>query len=189
MQTALASPSVRPVLLCDLQTPSSWIYLSTLPGALTWNFHTYTGGGILLGVPSIEDAGELRATGCDIPLNGANSGSLSLALSLSHSRTLTVYLGLFDTSGTLIVDPFILFFGKFDKATIDEDPTEPKVVLHYESEIMRLKRPGSFRYTDAIQQSLFPGDKGFQYAPVLEDWNGYWGKAIRIRSLKKKREK
>ncbi len=189
MISALSASTVRPVFMVSMQTSGPSIYLCTLQRDLTWGGNTYVGGGVLLGIPEIEDTNEIKATACDIELNGASSASLAVTFELSHKHSATVFLGLLDSADSLIVDPFPLFTGKFDHASIEDDPESPRTTLRYESELIKLKRSGSFRYTDAIQQSLFPGDKGFQYAATLEDWNGYWGRAIRIKSLRKKREK
>ena len=51
------------------------------------------------------------------------------------------------------------------------------VTLTAESRLRDLERVRTRRYTDADQQSRFPGDKGLEYVPSLQDKQLIWGRA------------
>lgn len=191
MSTALNAALIRPLFLLDLETSTGTLYFNTALDTLSFNSQSYLGGGQVINIPSFDDTNELRASQCFVNLNPSLSSILSIAFSMKQSYSLTIYLGLYDTSlatNTLIASPIKVFKGKFDHAEINEDPNTPSVRFVYESELLRLLRPGTYRYSPAVQQSLFPGDRGFEYLPKLDDWLGYWGKAVKIRSLRKRRD-
>lgn len=188
VSSALAASVIRPVYLIDIETASSTLYLSTATHPITYNSNSYSYSGQLKTIPEITDTNELRATGCRIELDGASSALLATALTMTQSKKATVRIGLLDANYALIADPITLFIGYFDFAEIGDDAESPTVIFNFESDLLKLGRAGTFRMTDAIQQNLFPGDKGFQYAPLLEDWAGYWGKATRTRVRNRRRD-
>lgn len=192
MQTALAAQTVRPVYLVEIENSGATLYFSTADNSdrtgLTWGGNLYAANNQLYFIPTIAETSDLRAVSCDVVLNGASAAMVAMALEMKHGMAVSINLGLFDASWALIADPILMFNGLFDSATISDQPN-PGITLSYESPLLKMNRPGTFRYTDAVQQHLFPGDKGFQYAPLLEDWQGFWGRSARIRTLKKKKER
>lgn len=188
VSAALASSILRPVYLVDLENSGPTLYLSTATHPITWNSNAYLYSGQLKGVPELSDTNEIRATGCRLELDGSSSALLSTALTMTQAKKASIRLGFLDSSLALISDPILLFVGYFDFAEISDQSDAPTVILNFESDLLKLGRAGTFRMTDAIQQNLFPGDKGFQYCPLLEDWAGYWGKSVRTRIKNKKRD-
>jgi hypothetical protein len=51
------------------------------------------------------------------------------------------------------------------------------VSISYESRLIDLERSRESRYTNEDQQRAFPGDRGFEFVPSLQDLSLTWGRA------------
>jgi hypothetical protein len=60
---------------------------------------------------------------------------------------------------------------------MDEQAETATVSISYEGRLIDLERPRARRYTHDDQQIDFPGDRGFEYVPTLQEWNGVWGRS------------
>lgn len=188
MQSALAATDVRPIDLVEMAFTSQTVRLCSASRDISWNSQTWLGNGWLNPLREISDTSELRAIGVEVPLVGADQSVVSLALSeTGHRSTCKIWLGLFDSSWSLIVDPVQLFKGYLDQATINDDGRTASVSFAWESDLTNLERPVIFRYTKEGQRSLFPSDKGFDYVHQVEDWSGFWGKSARPKINKRRR--
>lgn len=188
MQTALAASVLRICLLVELETTGSTIYLTSLDRNISYSAQTWLGNSWLRPFSDISEVADLSSTGCQIRLGGLDSTAVSAILqTFTKSKTGTVQLGLLDSSYALISSPLIIFKGKFDHAELFEDGESASAILTYESTLLRQKESNEFRYTDQSQQSLFPGDKGFQYAAQAADWSGFWGRAAKPQRIRKRK--
>lgn len=189
METALESATLRPVYLVALEFGTSTVvYLNDRARNITWDSKTWLGNGWLRPIRSIEETPEVKATGCEITLTGEITSLIALVLNDARlSNYGTVYLGFLNDADTLIVNPYLIFKGALNVPTISTQGREIELVLSYESELRGLFRQKEFRYTDQSQQAFFAGDKGFQYTGLIENWNGFWGKAQKPTWLVQKR--
>lgn len=193
IETAIESEVLRPVYLVALEFGTSTIVnLNDRARDITWDSRTWLGNGWLRPIRSIQETPEIKATGCEVTLTGEISQLVAAALNdVRLSNKGTVYLGFLNSSDALIADPYLLFKGNLDVPTISTSGREVELTLSFESELRGLFRQKEFRYTDQAQQGFFPGDKGFQYVALIENWNGFWGKAqrptwvVQKRSIKK----
>lgn len=187
MIAALTAAPVKKVYFIELLAPSGTLRFNTSPRDLTWSAQTWLGGNQLQSIPDISEEGSLRASGCRLVFNPSLSSLISVALTMTQGAVATIWFGLV-TSGTeaLVIDPIQILKANFDYAAVADDPERPVLDFNFETSLLRMDRPGTFRYTDSVQKSLFPGDLGFQYVSKLEDWSGFWGKTIKIKSLRRK---
>ena len=79
----------------------------------------------------------------------------------------------------LIADPFLAFAGRFDVPDILEAGERATITAKYESRLIDLDRVRARRYTSEDQQLDYPGDKGFDYVPSLQDAVITWGVGVR----------
>jgi hypothetical protein len=86
-----------------------------------------------------------------------------------------VWFGFLTSAGAVVSTPYLLFSGLFDTAEIDENDQAPEIVLRYETKLVELERGKTFRYTTDNQRIFNATDRGFEYVPTIQDWNGYWG--------------
>lgn len=187
MITAVQQTVCRVVWFCELHfTDSTILRLNSSNENFTVGGELWLGNGQFLGFETITETQETISNGLTIRIDGCDQTLVSLVLSDSRQNLRgSIYLGLLDNSNTLIVTPQNIFTGFFDSATINENGIESVIDLQYESEMIEQKRITGWRYTDASQQSLYAGDKGFQFSAQAEDWSGFWGKAARVKFIKK----
>lgn len=136
----------------------------------------YIGVGNLAGIGVIQETTEVRANGIQLSLSGIPADMISEALSYCRQGLpVRLWLGVLNSSGGVIADPATAFVGRMDTVSIDEGADTATITISVEGRLIDLQRPRIRRYTDDDQQRTSPGDKGFQYVPMVQDWNGPWG--------------
>lgn len=165
----------KPFLLTKLQFDSGNFRVWSGRGDLTFNSEIYLGIGDLGEISQIEEGIEQRAFGISLKLSGVSTSNISLALSEElQNRKLEVWLGFFDSSYVLVVDPILLFRGRMDTMDVKLGKTAT-IVVTAESRLIDWARPRVRRYTDGDQQERFPGDLGFQFTSDASDKEIVWG--------------
>lgn len=190
--TELTASSVAPIFLVEIALASATIRLWTGNRELTWNSETWYGNGWLHGFGGATEVSEVEAVGCDIELAGVPQSVLSAVLNeANQGLSGKIWLGFLDDSEAVIADPYLLFEGKYDLATIVEDPEEPRVTISYESLLIELERTREFRYTTETQNQFSYGanDTGFRYNDAANEWSGFWGNEKNKPKKKKKNKK
>ena len=190
LATAIQQPVVQPVFLVDIEygASPSHLFLSTLTRNISWAATTWLGNGLLRAAEGITEVNEVAARQASIILDGYNEALTAAILGgIRHKNKGHIYFGAFDSVGDLIINPVIVFTGTFDNSEFRDSVAGGQIALHYESDLIGLDRVNEFRYTDQSQQALFPGDRGFQYASTVPDWSGFWGKAPRVKRVRRRR--
>lgn len=176
MQTAVAATEVEPILLFEGVFQNSNVYAWSGYGTIVWDSKEWVGTGTLLSVSEVSENSDTSATGATVTLNGIPQDLISLALAECRQGALgRIYFGVLN-SGAVLADPIIMFEGKLDVPTIDEDAEASSITITYESRLIDLERPRLTRYTKEDQIRLFPGDKGFDYVPSIQEQRITWGR-------------
>lgn len=146
-------------------------------GDLAWGGHTYLGNGWLQGFQGVEENTDLGSTGMDITLAGVPQDLISTVLGSSQQNASgKLWLAFLDTAGAIIDDPYMMFDGRLDVPTIDDQASGPIIQISYESRLIDLDRTKEYRYTSESQKLFLATDKGFEYVPqVAKGWKGQWG--------------
>lgn len=170
---------VRPILMASFHFEESTDRAWSGVGQLIWDGHTWYGAGTLGKVSTVEETTELRATGASFQLSGIPADLIEKVSTYPvQGKKARLYLGFMDADfKTLIMDPVLIFDGRMDTVEISDSGDTASVTLTAESRLRDLERVRTRRYTDADQQSRFPGDKGFEYVPSLQDKQIIWGRA------------
>jgi hypothetical protein len=177
LSTALDSTSVRPVLLVEMEFSGSTLRISDQDRNISWNSQTWLGNGLLRPIQNIDESAELRGTGAQITLSGADSALLATVLTGSQqSKKGRIWLGALDSSFSIIADPYKVFEGFLDVPEITDSGKGSTIILTYESELTILDRASEIRFTDETQQSFYPGDKGFNFINQAARARPFWGK-------------
>lgn len=177
MQNVTTSTVVRPIILVEAEFDSSDVLIWSGIGDLSWDSKTWIGTGQLLRVDAMEESVEMRAVGTTVTLSGIPSELLSIALQEDYQgRQLTVYLGAFDDSGTVITSPVIVFKGRMDIMTISESGDSASIQVNVENRLIDFERPRERRYTSEDQKIDFPSDKGFEFVSTIQDKEIVWGR-------------
>ena len=174
-----SNPVAQPILLAafDFATgvSRSWSGI----GTLSWNSQEWIGLGDLGEVSAIEETMELRATGAAFRLSGVPVGLVAAAMGEPiQGRSARLWLGFLDADLVLIDDPVLLFDGRMDTIEIVDGGEVATLTLFAENRLRDLERPRTRRYTDQDQQAEFPGDRGFEFVPALQDVTINWGSAV-----------
>lgn len=178
MVTELTAFRVRPVLFAEVEFASGFVRFWTGIGDIVWDSKTWTGAGNLLAISAAAETAEIRVNGIVVSLSGINSALLSSVLSQSRqSKPVRCWLGFLDADDNVIIDPYQFFKGKVDVPSISAGAETSTVSIAAENELIELRRARPRRFTREDQIIDFPDDKGFNFVPFIQNWNGQWGSA------------
>ena len=177
MQAVATAEIVRPVYLIDLEFASGSIYLWSGLGDLTFNSNTYLGAGDLLAIGSVQETTELTASGATITLSGIKQSLLALARDEPYQRRpLTIRLGAFDETGSIVASPVIVFSGFMDVMTIADSGDTSTIQVSAENKLIAFQRTAVRRYTAEDQKIDHPTDKGFEFVSKIQETAIVWGR-------------
>lgn len=177
MLQQLVAANIRPVLLLKLQFNSAASYVWSGIGTLQWNGQQWIGLGHLGTISAIEESSEIKATNVTFQLTGIDPADLRQALNeVRQGNPVQLWFGTLGDNNNVIADPLQIFAGRMDVPTIDEGTATSTISLSVENRLIDLNRSRERRYTNQDQQIDHPGDLGFQYVQLIQNWNGTWGK-------------
>lgn len=173
----VAKPKVRYIFLAELVFSSGTVRAWTGIGTLTWAGQSWIGTGSFGGVSQVEEASDFQATNISFSLSGIPSEYIALVLADAYQgKSAKLWKAYLDDNAAIIADPFQLFAGRLDVATITETGDTCSIAITAESELADLKRSRESRYTDAEQQRKYPGDLGLQYITQAASKEINWGR-------------
>jgi hypothetical protein len=173
----LKAGSFRPFILLEAKFKSGMIHVWSGYGNLVWNSLTWNGVGYLGSISGISETSSVQANGIKIGLSGIPSDTIGKALNeCRQGNPVKLWLGFMTESRAVIADPAQSFAGRMDTVAIDEGAETSTITIAVESRLIDLQRPRIRRYTDDDQQRTSPGDKGFEFVNLVQEWNGSWGK-------------
>ena len=174
---ALEAQSLRPAILFEGEFASGWVRVWTGDFDLTWEGQTWIGAGALIGLGTLEDTTDIVASGTVVSLSGVPLDLISLAIAEARQgKPGRIWLALLTPERDIIADPLQAFSGRLDVPEISEDGATCTITLSYESRLIDLGTPRSWRYTHENQQALYPGDMGFEHVTAIQDRDITWGR-------------
>lgn len=166
---------INVAILAQLQFDSATVYMWTGIGDLSWNGDTYTGGGNLIGISTIEETQELQAKGLQVSLNGISSSLVSLAFNERvRGRPFRMWLACLDNSKAVIGVPYRLFTGMMDVMSSSDDGKTASISLTIENSLIIGQRNKVSRYTSVDQKKKYPTDTGLDRINQLQDKEIVW---------------
>jgi hypothetical protein len=179
----VAKGKIRPAVFAELQFTSGTVYFWSGIGTKTWNGNDWLGVGTLGAISSISESTEVRADGIVLALVGVPAEVFSadgifgkVVDEIRLGKTAKIYLGFLNEAGDVIADPYRCFSGRLDVPTLSPGPDTVSIRITCENLLIDLRRSRERRYTHEDQQIDYPGDKGFEFVPQLQEWNGVWGR-------------
>ena len=137
----LSADELQPFFAVKLNFDSGALRLWTGYGDVTVASETYTGGGQFLGISPVEETVEVAARGVTMSLNGIDASLITYALTENYqTRSAKVYLGVI-SSGAVVADPYLVFDGRMDVMTIDDNGETATISMTAESRLIDLERP------------------------------------------------
>mgnify|MGYP003668790880 FL=1 len=177
MKEMAAAKVVRPIFLVHMVFDSSELNIWSGVGDLSFDSVTYTGLGDLLSISEIKETSDISATGINVSLSGVKTSLIAVAKDQDYQgRELTVRLGAFNESGSLIADPVIIFSGFMDTMTIAEAGTYSSITIAVENKLVAFERAKVRRYTAEDQKIEHPADKGFEFVTSIVQKEIFWGR-------------
>jgi hypothetical protein len=170
MQSAVAAASIRPFIAFELELDSGTLRYWGGHGTLTINGDDYTGAGVAISMGPVTEVAANKATGTVYRLSGVPSALVSTVFNeATQNRVVRTWFGAFTSTGAVVVSPFKLFEGFLDVPEIEENGETAEIRCSAESEAITKNRRRVRRYTHEDQQLDYPGDKGFEFVPGLQD--------------------
>lgn len=171
----LSADELEPFFAIKLNFDSGALRLWTGYGDITVASETYTGGGQFLGISPVEETVEIAARGVSMSLNGIDASLITLALTENYqTRSAKVFLGVI-SSGAVVADPYLIFDGRMDVMTIDDNGETANISMTAESRLIELERPKLRRYTSEDQKLNHPDDIGLDFVASLQEKEIAWG--------------
>ncbi|MGH9552309.1 MAG: hypothetical protein ACRD3W_23180 [Terriglobales bacterium] len=178
MTAELSAGRVRPIYLAEIEFTSGTSYMWTGIGTISWNGHNWLGLGALATVSAIQETNEIAAENITLTLDGISIDLIGEALDECRQQyEVQVYLGFMTDDGSIVVDPVLCFDGHMDVPTVAEGADTASISITAENPLVDLQRASARRYTDQDQKLDYSTDKGFEYVPAVQSFNGTWGKA------------
>ena len=169
---------VRPIFMAAMEFDSGTINVWNGIGDITVASTVFAGIGNFGTVSPIVETAAVKATGLDFKLSGIDSDQLSIAMTEDYQeRSATLWIGFMDTSDNSYLDRVQIFKGRMDVMTIEEAGETSTISVSTESILIALERARERRYTDEDQKSQYPGDRGFEQVPSLQQKDIPWGRS------------
>ena len=193
---------VQPIIFVEFQFDSGTTRYCSHDRNVVWSGYTWTGVGALGKISALEESHDVRPSGISLGVSGLPAANLALALSEPYSgRTVRIWQGFYDathemlteagdfllletadnvvleetgTGGTTLLTPVLMFEGYMDQMSIVLGDTA-EITVTAENKLSRWDVPRESRFTNAEQQELFPGDKGFEFVAQTVEKEIVWG--------------
>jgi hypothetical protein len=173
----------KPAYLYELYLDSGTVRAWTGVGEIIYNGNTYYGTGIFGAISDVEESQETKSSTFQAQLSGIPTEMASIALNEHYKgRKFIVYLAAMGKASETDTKDSILGADIFAQGIVDtmnfvDSGTTSTLTLAIAGGIIRILKPRLLRYTNADQQMLFPGDRGLEYIPGLQNKTTLWGKS------------
>ena len=177
-----------PVLFVELQydrdsntdpVDQNYLRLHDWLGTIEWDGKEWHGVGNLGEIEELEETTEITNVSLQLVLSGVNQELVKAALDSDYyRRRVNIWLAVLDMStGELkeeptVSDPF--WSGYMDVMSAQIADEDFVITLTAENEDADMERPTSTLYSNAQQQSDYPGDKGFELLLPAVDSTVTW---------------
>jgi hypothetical protein len=190
MVAAFTADSCQPILFFHgVFAGGQNVRLWTGLGDITFDSQNWLGNGWFTGLSGGDESDDISAQNITIELSGIPESILAIVLNAAQGAPGDFYVGALDDDGALIPDPYLIFSGKMDTATIKESADGAYIDITYETKLVDLDRPKDFRYNQESQKIFWPNDKGFEYVVAANKINLFWGNKKKRNERRRKRDR
>ncbi len=157
--------------LLEIQLASGTIRFTDLYKDTTFDTNTFQAVGHLLNIDAVEETINIETNEVGISFSGVDPAFVSLIMSETYvDRKVIIYKAfLSNTDESLIIDPLLIFEGLINSVSLSEDPGAGTATLDFSvtNQWVVFEKVSNRRTNDSQQQSLYPGDLGFQFTSEL----------------------
>jgi hypothetical protein len=177
-RTNAENAHVEIVTFAALDLPSGVVRVHTRTGTITWGSNDYVGVGKFGAVSDVTEDAQLRPSGVSLTLSGVDAALITAAMTEKyHGRAVSVWQGFLNTTTlALVADPQLVFSGLMDYMSIELGQNTGSIVVSCEGELARWNRHNGALYTHESQQAIYPGDRGFDLVPFIQNRTIDWDK-------------
>jgi hypothetical protein len=173
--TASAADNVPILLLVEMHFGSGTGYFCNAGYTFKWNGNSYLGLGNLGSIDAIEEGNSIQSYGAGFKISGVDPAKIEIAMNEDYqNKPVFVRIAILDESYNIVGTPTLVFSGLMDRMPITLG-SSASITVTAESRLVDWDRARIRYYTDADQQSFFPGDLGFQYVNQSADKEITWG--------------
>ncbi|HEY3432554.1 MAG TPA: hypothetical protein VGK09_08400 [Rhodocyclaceae bacterium] len=168
----------QPVYLVQEQFDDISYYQCDAWRDISWNGNTWKANGHFLDFQGLTESYDMQIPRVTVSISAVDQTWISISLTKPYiGRPIRIYKALLDYTMSVITSPGLIFEGRMDGLSIEDDPQAGKCALVMECSNQWAdfdRKPG--RHTNhQDQQVFFPGDTGFQFVPGLANLNLSWG--------------
>jgi hypothetical protein len=137
-------------------------------GSIVWDGNTYIGTGGLGGISEARESELLGPASLTLTLSGVDATFIATALdTVSFGDAITIYLGYRQDDGTLVDDPWIVWSGWFEFASIAQ-AAESEISIICQHDLSVLSEIDGSKFTDEDQQEDYSGDVFFEHVHEMQ---------------------
>lgn len=178
--TEIAADVHQPIYLVKAEFDAGDFLATDADRDVTWGGDTYLRAAGFLAFDGLEETGQLLVNEISVTLSGVDTAA-AMAKVLNDDfldRRIRIWLAFMDADNAVISDPVLIFDGRMDAPTIQEDPDAGSSTVSVKGTPAwsdHGRRAG--RHTnDEEQQFHFSGDLGFEYVSEVPK-TITWGRA------------
>lgn len=179
MKTAMIAARVPKMIgMVRLDFDSGSLCWNSSFNNITYGGKVYIGSGNLGSISQTSESAGVKSSGLTVGVTGVVPAVVAALLSEPYlNRPAYVYLAVLDdTEAFNALKVSLLFQGKIDSISGTQGKV-PSFSIDLRSRLADWERIRDLKYTDADQQTLYPGDKGFEFIPHLQSKKITWPKA------------
>lgn len=138
------------------------VCVATCRDDIEWSGQTFLGGKQTAAEPIRDQGGEV--VGMQFQLSGVPTDYIAMALAEPiQGKLVEMFCAFFDPDTQAILDVIQVWTGTLDTMPISQGPETSSITVTAEHRGITFARPRGFRYTDADQQRLYPGDRSLEF--------------------------
>ena len=162
VQTEIKKSQNMPVHLVSVHLDAYTLYMNNSYKTIEYDGNEYLALGGLMGFSDIEESAELIVSSMTLSLSGISQEYLSMVLNENYiNREVRVYTGFLGVnSQNLLASPILIFDGRMDTPTINENPDDGTSIISITvtNAWVDFNRMTGRHANNEEQQLLYPGD-------------------------------
>lgn len=174
--TALGQSHVTIAIFIELNLGDYGVLrLSNSLSDRVWDGETWIGGGRFTAIQPIEETSAPSSAALTLVISGIETSYVQAIMEEHYQGSpARVWVAPMDADEQVIADPILVFQGFMDEPSINLGATAD-INITLENRWADWDRPRLRRYNQADQASVYPGDRGLEYAEQIEIIELAWG--------------
>lgn len=165
--------NVKSELATNKLNPVNLVYLNIAGGQrftdhykdIIYDSNTYSASSLFLGISDVSESPEVSVDSITIAFTSVDQTIVSLLLNNDYmEKEAEIYKGFLNSSQTLIADPFLLFKGRVESFSLEEDQNNSTLSISIASHWSDFERIQGRKTNTNSQQLHFANDVGFDYS-------------------------